>query len=60
MWIVKPKTKTDNAEEFEVATEREAFEFCRESGGAYYYEFLSQKDYMHRKVKQWKNERKQH
>ena len=60
MWIVKPKVKIENAEEFEVATEREAYEFCRESGGKYYYEFLSQSDYMKRKVRQWKNERKQH
>ncbi len=59
MWIVKAKTNDRfNTEEFEVATEREAFEYCREMGHNYYYEFVSTKDYMKRKAKQWKQQEK--
>ena len=55
MWIVK--SKTDKNETYEVATEREAYELCREWGHNYYYEFLSQTEYMKRKARQWKKEK---
>ena len=55
MWIVKSKTEIQ--ETYEVATEREAYELCREWGHNYYYEFLSQTEYMKRKARQWKKEK---
>jgi len=60
MWIVKKKTNDRfNTESFEVATEREAYEYCREMGHEYYYEFLPQAEYMKRKLRQWKKEKKE-
>ena len=60
MWIVKKKTGDKyGVESIEVATEREAFEYCREMGHDYYYEFLSQAEYMKRKIAQWKKEKKE-
>lgn len=59
MWIVKAKTNDRHEiETIEFPTEREAFEYCREMGHNYYYEFESIDKYMKRKTAQWKKERK--
>ncbi len=55
MWIIR--SKTDKNDTIEVATEREAYDYCRDMGHNYYYEFLSQTDYMKRKARQWKREK---
>ena len=59
MWIVKAKTNDRyNLETIEFPTEREAYEYCREMGHNYYYEFESNTNYMKRKAKQWKREKR--
>ena len=58
MWVVKHKGDRQGIEDVIVATEREAYDYVREFGNDYYYEWLSDTDYMKRKTKEWKRQQK--
>ena len=52
MWVVK-KHGDRYGEEIECSTEREAYEYCKEFGKDYYYEWKSTTAYLKGKTKQW-------
>lgn len=56
MWLVVDKNDTNNC--FEVPTEREAWEFCKESGEQYFYKHVDINTYMERITNKWLTERR--
>lgn len=57
MWIVK--NRADASDAIIMPTEREAYNYCRDMGNTYYYEWLSDKAYMERKTKEWKQQKRE-
>ena len=56
MWLVINKQDTNDC--FEVPTEREAYEFCKESGDQYFYKHVDINDYMERITNRWLTEKR--
>lgn len=56
MWLVVDKNDTNNC--FEVPTEREAYEFCKESGDQFFYKHVDINSYMERITNKWLTERR--
>ena len=57
MWAIKSKTNKD--EIIFAATEREAYDTQKELGDGYYYEWISDREFMERKTKEWKKQQRE-
>lgn len=56
MWAIK--NKSNPQEVIYAATEREAYDTQKDLGNDYYYEWITDREYMERKTKEWKRQQR--